>query len=93
MKAVQESSGLTQAQIAQLDALDSDPDLTEFPELADEQWATARRGVIARAMCDGIAVEIDGDVLEWVRAQGPAYRTTINRILRERMEAEATAGR
>jgi uncharacterized protein (DUF4415 family) len=28
------------------------------------------------------------DVLDWLRRQGPGYQTTINRILRERMEAE-----
>jgi len=28
------------------------------------------------------------DVLDWLRRRGPGYQTTINRILREHMEAE-----
>jgi uncharacterized protein (DUF4415 family) len=28
------------------------------------------------------------NVLNWVRSQGPSYQTTINCILRERMEAD-----
>jgi uncharacterized protein (DUF4415 family) len=28
------------------------------------------------------------DLLDWLRRQGPGYQTTINRILREHMEAD-----
>jgi uncharacterized protein (DUF4415 family) len=28
------------------------------------------------------------DVLDWLRRKGPGYQTEINRILREKMEAE-----
>ena len=31
---------------------------------------------------------VDSDVQDWPRGQGPAYQTTINRILRKRMETD-----
>jgi len=41
-----------------------------------------------KAAKNPISLRLDIDVLDWLRRQGPGYQTTINRILREHMEAE-----
>jgi uncharacterized protein (DUF4415 family) len=38
---------------------------------------------------EAVSLRLDADVLDWLRRRGPGYQTEINRILRERMEAEA----
>ncbi len=91
MKIVLTDRPLTDAQIAQLDALSGEPDTSEFPELSDAKWAAARRGVFYRPRKEAISLRIDMDVLDWLRRQGPGYQTEINRILRERMQAELAA--
>ncbi len=82
---------LTADQAAQLRALDGrEPDTQDIPEAPAENWQHARRGPDAmwRVRKEPISLRIDRDVLDWLRRQGPGYQTTINRILRERMEAE-----
>jgi uncharacterized protein (DUF4415 family) len=37
---------------------------------------------------EAISLRVDMDVLDWLRRKGPGYQSIINRILRERMEAE-----
>jgi len=65
------------------------PDTDDIPEAPAANWANARRGVFYRPRKEAISLRLDMDVLDWLRRQGPGYQTTINRILRERMEAEA----
>lgn len=36
-----------------------------------------------------ISIRLDADVLDWLRTRHDRYQVEINRILRERMEAEA----
>jgi uncharacterized protein (DUF4415 family) len=74
--------------MAQLDALDGEPDTSDIPEAPAENWATAVRGKFYRPRKEAISLRLDMDVLDWLRRQGPGYQTTINRILRERMEAD-----
>ena len=91
MKTVPTDRPLTAQEIAQLDALTGKPDTSDFPELSDEKWATARRGVFYRPRKEAVSLRLDMDVLDWLRSKGPGYQTAINRILRERMESEATS--
>ena len=78
---------LTDAQIAQLDALaDIEPDTDDIPEAPEANWAYAQR--FYRPRKEAISVRIDADVLHWLRQRGNRYQTEINRILRAAMEAE-----
>jgi uncharacterized protein (DUF4415 family) len=88
MKSVPIRRPLTAAETVQLDALHDQPDTNDIPEATEAQWTTAIRGKFYRPRKEAISLRLDMDVLDWLRRQGPGYQTTINRILRERMEAE-----
>ncbi len=92
MKRATNNRPLTDAEITQLNALTGEPDTLDIPEAPEENWATAVRGKFYRPRKEAISLRVDMDVLDWLRRQGPGYQTTINRILRERMEAERTTG-
>ncbi|HSZ88605.1 MAG TPA: BrnA antitoxin family protein [Acetobacteraceae bacterium] len=80
---------LTEAQRTQLNALEGrEPDTADIPEAPAENWKTARRGPFFRPRKEAISLRVDMDVLDWLRRHGPGYQTEINRILREKMEAE-----
>jgi uncharacterized protein (DUF4415 family) len=82
---------LTEAQIANLKALaarpDSEIDLSDAPELTDEQWKNAERGHFYRPVKRQITARVDADVLEWLKSQGKGYQSRINAILRREMLA------
>ncbi len=80
---------LTDDQIQQLHALqDREPDTRDIPEAPAENWQHDQRGAFWKPRKEAISLRVDMDVLDWLRQQGPGYQTTINRILRERMQAE-----
>lgn len=79
---------LTDDERAQLDALSGEPDLSEFPELSDEKWATARRGVFGGRNGSVLPLRLDPEVRTWLLGKGETADAAINRILRERMAAE-----
>jgi len=80
---------LTAVQLAQLKALEGrKPDTVDIPEAPAENWKTARRGPFFRPRKEAISLRVDMDVLDWLRRRGPGYQTEINRILREKMEAD-----
>jgi uncharacterized protein (DUF4415 family) len=80
---------LTEDQLAQLDALEGrEPDTQDIPEAPAQNWQHAQRGAFWKARKEAISLRVDMDVLDWLRRKGPGYQTTINRILRERMQAE-----
>jgi uncharacterized protein (DUF4415 family) len=82
---------LTEAQRANLRALaarpDSEIDMSDAPELTDEQWKNAERGHFYRPVKRQITARVDADVLEWLKAQGKGYQSRINAILRREMLA------
>lgn len=89
MRKAMPKTKLSDAQIAQLRALDGRNINTEdIPEAPAENWARAQRGRFFRPRKEAISLRVDMDVLDWLRHKGPGYQTEINRILRERMEAE-----
>lgn len=82
---------LTEAQIANLNALaarpDSEIDTSDIPELTAEQWKKGVRGHFYRPVKRQITARVDADVLEWLKAQGKGYQSRINAILRREMLA------
>lgn len=81
-----EVPGLTEAQLAQLRALDGHPDVADIPEAPAENWQRARR--LYKPRKEAISLRLDADVLDWLKRRSERYQTEINRILREKMEAE-----
>ena len=82
---------LTDAQMAQLDALGGRKiDTDDIPEAPAENWTTAQRGRFFRPRKELISLRLDMDALDWLRRRGPGYQTEINRILREKMEADVS---
>ena len=78
---------LTPEQEAQLRALNGVPDTTDIPEAPAENWRAARR--FYKVKKEPISIRLDADVLDWLRRKHDRYQVEINRILREKMEAEA----
>ena len=77
---------LTQAQLDQIRALDGVvPDTTDIPEAPESSWANARR---LKPGKEAISIRLDADLLVWLRGRSEHYQPEINRILRERMNAE-----
>ena len=87
---------LTEADRIKLRAManrpDSEIDLSDIPEITDEQWKTAERGHFYRPVKRQITARVDADVLEWLKAQGKGYQSRINAILRREMLAAHRSG-
>jgi uncharacterized protein (DUF4415 family) len=77
--------------LARLDRIkDSAIDYSDIPPLGDEffkkavvPWPPAKRQ---------LAIRLDADVLDWLRANGRGYQTRINRVLRAAMEGQRPRG-
>jgi uncharacterized protein (DUF4415 family) len=80
---------LTEEQIVRLQALaalpDSEIDLSDIPEVTEEQWARAMRGRFYRPIKHQITARLDADVLDWLKSQGKGYQARMNAILRRAM--------
>ena len=80
---------LTEERRAKLKALaarpDSEIDLSDIPEMTDEQWKNAERGHFYRPVKRQITARVDADVLAWLKSQGKGYQSRINAILRREM--------
>jgi len=64
---------------------DSEIDLSDAPELTDEQWKHVVRGRFYRPIKKQITARVDADVLAWLKGQGKGYQSKINAILRREM--------
>jgi uncharacterized protein (DUF4415 family) len=85
-----DGSKLTPARIARLDEVEARMgDDDDSPPVPEANWATAVRGRFYKPRKQAISLRLDMDVLDWLRRKGPGYQTEINRILREKMAAEA----
>ena len=85
------SSSLAPPELAPLDAVKTRlGDWDDIPETSDAAGAPAARQARQRDG-GGVSIRLDAEVLAWLCAKGPGYRTEINRILREKMEAETRA--
>ena len=86
-----DTSDLTEAQRAELDALEALPDdridTSDIPETLD--WSGAKRGLFYRPVKQQITLRLDADVVAWFKQQAPGgrgYQTNINRALRAHVE-------
>ena len=68
-------------------------DLSDIPELTEEQMKTAVRGRFYRPLKKQITASVDADVLAWLKADGKGYQTRMNAILRKEMLAALKQGR
>jgi uncharacterized protein (DUF4415 family) len=88
---------LTKARRAKLKALatrpESEIDVSDIPEMTDEQWNRARRGHFYRPRKRQITARVDADVLDWLKAQGKGYQSRINAILRREMLTSVKSAR
>ncbi len=72
--------------LKRLDAMsDEDIDYSEIPEFDEEFLRTVDMKVSPGKK--SIALRLDTDVLEWMKAQGKGYQSRINAILRSYYEA------
>ena len=65
--------------------LDEDIDYSDIPELDDDFFKNAK--VVISPRKKPVALRLDADVLEWMKAQGKGYQSRINAILRAYYEA------
>jgi uncharacterized protein (DUF4415 family) len=73
---------------------DSEIDLSDIPELTEEDWKNAVRGKHYRPVKAQITASLDKDVLAWLKAGGRGYQTRMNAILRrEMLQARASGSR
>jgi len=78
--------------IKAIDAIrDEDIDLSDMPEITDEQWSRAVRNPYFRPVKDQVTLRIDRDVLAWFRHTAEKYQTAINAALREHVERHRKA--
>ena len=68
---------------------DNDIDFSDSPEIPPEVFAKAilQRSLSLKPHKLQLTLRIDGDVLEWFKAQGRGYQTRINALLRAYKEA------
>jgi uncharacterized protein (DUF4415 family) len=64
---------------------DRDIDLSDIPELSEEQLRTAVRGQMYRPLKKPVTMRLDADVIEWLKRDGPGYQTKANALLRREM--------
>ena len=88
---------LTQADHELLAALaarpDSEIDLSDIPELSEEDWKNAVRGNHYRPVKTQITASLDKDVLAWLKSEGRGYQTRMNAILRREMLQARASGK
>ena len=71
---------------------DREIDLSDIPELTDEEWKTAVHAKHYRPVKTQITASLDKDVLAWLKADGRGYQTRMNAILRREMLQVRAAG-
>jgi uncharacterized protein (DUF4415 family) len=73
--------------LARLDRMrDAEIDYSEIPAL--DKSFLKKAATVWPPVKKQLTIRVDGDVLDWLRAQGKGYQTRINRILRIVMERQ-----
>lgn len=67
------------------DLPDDQIDMSDIPELTDEQLSEMRPAALYRPIKQQITARLDADVLAWLKAGGRGYQTRMNTILRRAM--------
>ena len=65
---------------------DENIDYSDIPPLGDEFFT--QKTVSFSPSKQQLTIQLDQDILEWLKAQGKGYETQINHILREVMERQ-----
>ena len=65
---------------------DENIDYSDIPPLGDEFFT--QKTVSFSPSKQQLTIQLDQDILEWLKAQGKGYETQINHILREVMEQQ-----
>jgi uncharacterized protein (DUF4415 family) len=61
-------------------------DMSDMPE-RDREWFSRARMVTPTERKQQMTIRMDGDVIEWLKAQGKGYQTHMNAVLREYVKA------
>ena len=64
---------------------DEDIDTSDIPEISEERFRTAVRGMFYRPVKRPITIRLDADIVEWLKQDGRGYQTKANRLLRFEM--------
>ena len=91
---------LTDDQRAELEALEAMPDdqidCSDIPEMTDEEWATAKRGMFYQPDWQDITLRLDQNVIDWFEEQAGTpekAQEAINQALVEHMRRVRFPGR
>jgi uncharacterized protein (DUF4415 family) len=63
---------------------DREIDTSDIPPVLD--WSKAVVGKFCRPIQKPLRIQLDADVLAWLKGQGEGYQTRINALLRSSME-------
>jgi uncharacterized protein (DUF4415 family) len=73
--------------LKRIDAMtDENIDYSDIPPLGDEFFT--QKTVSFSPSKQQLTIQLDQDILEWLKAQGKGYESQINHILREVMERQ-----
>jgi uncharacterized protein (DUF4415 family) len=80
---------LTPDQPQELEALqalpDEEIDYSDLPPTTAKQWQGAEVGHFYHPAKEQITVQVDADVVVWLKAQGRDYQARVNELLRQVM--------
>lgn len=77
---------ISRKRLKEIEAIrDEDIDYSDIPETDAAFWANAEFRMPQDK--EGVYIQLDRDILTWLRGQGPHYQARINTILRAYMEA------
>lgn len=68
--------------------MDDEIDLSDMPELTDEEWDRTIRGKYYKPVKQQLTLRPDADVVEWFKRTSPKYQTAINGALRKHMNEQ-----
>ena len=78
---------ISQKRLEEIEAIrNEDIDYSDIPETDAAFWADAELRMPPAK--EGVYVQLDQDIVAWLKGQGPQYQTRINTILRAYMEAD-----
>lgn len=60
-------------------------DMSDIPELTEEQLSRAVRGQMYRPVKKPVTMRLDADVIVWLKKDGRGYQTKANALLRKEM--------
>lgn len=78
---------ISRKRLKEIEAIrEEDIDYSDIPETDAAFWADAEVRIPPAKL--GVYVQLDQDILAWLKDQGPHYQARINTILRAYMEAD-----